>query len=356
MRHRPAPLTAALLLAAVACSDAPSPTAAPTEVIAPDARVAGQPACSAPPVTLAINALYPPAERGLAQRTFLRARALGIIGRPETAVSGFVALAADALAREGAGTLLDPAGPATTQQKVVELVDRLYVCGGREPVGDVLLDILTDPNRGLRDYAAGPALPGVPFQLTSPSRNFAVADPDGDFFDEPALVIVERLPDAPLQDAYTEFPPRYHVTVLPYAAQANFDDADGTPGPEDVVSGPATAIVGVCPSDRHPPFSELSVLRIPETFLESDPELLAGEELHGEYGLDCSALPPYVAGAEPFSARRFLASLRRAGSIAAGWIAPAPLHAAVVDGGIGGRPRLYSSFVAVHTPKAPTVR
>ena len=65
------------------------------------------------------------------------------------------------------------------------------------------------------------------------------------------------------------------MTVLPYTAQANFDDvSDPGYGPEDVLDTGARADVATCPGPGHAAHGAMGVLRRPEAFLNERTALL----------------------------------------------------------------------------------
>lgn len=337
MRLRSA-LVAAPLLAALACTDAPSPTASSVDALA---RQSSSGDVCVPPVAVgAITSVYPPRLRGATLQRFQQARALADREGPDAAWPEFLALTGDVLAREAAGTLLDPAGRRTTADAVVLLVDQLYACGGREPVGETIGEVI----RNGVDVAITTVTPNEPTQLVVPSANFGVVDEVGSFFDEPALLIIERVPDDPpfVPQVYTEHPPRYRAHVLPASAQANFGR---TPVPGD-----PTILVIICPADPHPALDELTILRIPDAFPADPAQLLDAQQVHG-HGVTCTDAGEYPApqlGAAGSFGGRMFGALRRGAASAFGWLAPQPLYA--VDGGIGGRTFFMSSFVAIASP------
>lgn len=337
MRLRPA-LAAASLLTALACADAPPPTAISADATASRA-IASTAVCEPSEVVGTITTLYPPTLRGLSIQRFQRARVLGMRRGPDAAWPGFLALAADVIAREAADELLDPPGPQTAAEGATRLVDQLYVCGGREPIGDVLGGVLES---GV-DVAITTVAPEQPTRLVVPSRNFGVVDETGGFFDEPALLVLERIPDEPpfLPATLVEHPPRYRALVLPASAQTNFGTV---PGP-----GSPSILVIICPAEPHPSLDDLTLLRVPDDFPATDAQVLDAEPVL-DPDVTCSEVDPYpvAIGAESGIGGRVFGALRRAGSAAFGWLAPEPLYA--VDGGIGGRTFFMSSFVAVGRP------
>lgn len=342
MRIRSA-LAVAPLLVAIACTDGAPPTANGGDAAASARRAGTAPTCETTAVVGSITSLYPPRDRGATLRRFHGARVTALRGDVESAWPEFLGLAADALERATAGTLLDPRGPTMAADGAVRLVDQLYACGGRAPVGDVLGDVLA----GGVDVAFTVVLPGEPTTLVVPSANFGVKDTEGGFFDEAALLVIERVPDSPpfVPETFTEYPPRYKVYVLPETAQANFGRTVG--------AGDPTIQVIICPADPHPSLDDLTILRVPDDFPTTAAHPLDTEHVH-DPDVTCSEVDPYpgtTGAAQGFGARVF-GALRHAGAAAFGWLAPEPLYA--VDGGIGGRTSLLSQFVAVARESAPT--
>ncbi|HEY0970934.1 MAG TPA: hypothetical protein VGE02_08190 [Gemmatimonadales bacterium] len=329
------------LVAAAACQDAPD-SALPTEVAA--ARVGARAGCDAGTIQNRINRLYPvgPA-RASAHAQFNEARRDDRAGRGSEADLGFIGLAAETIGRLARGELQPSSSPL--DPLVDDLVERLYACAGI-PVPD--LDGLLPPDLSpIRDIAVGAGVPGESFEVVTPSGNASVSG-GTDFLDAAALILVYRLPDDDQfsDGTFQEYPPRYHVTVEPYDAQANYD-AGAPTGPS---SSEPLATVSVCPGDPHPhPLTQLSVLRRPEPFLDEGVALLP---FAPSVAVACVELPPFAAatlpGADHSLGGRLAALWSRvvngAGGLLTSAFSPAPLYA--VDGGIGGRTRLLSDFVA----------
>ena len=345
MRLRSA-LAAAPLLVAIACAD--DPPAGPPSISTAQARaqggIIGDDECEPARIIVLIATTLPPRERGAAQRDFTSARRLDAAGDNDAAWPTYLALAEQTLEHALAGRLRNPPGPLTAVEAAVTLVDLLYQCGERPPVAATIRDILT----GARDFVVETVGPNEPTQIVVPSANFGIVNEAGDFFDEQALLIIERVPDDPpfLPQQYTEYPPRYQVYVLPASAQANFG---GTPGP-----GSPTMLVVICPGDPHPDVDEMDILRVPDAYPAEPAQLLDAEHVHG-YGVTCTDAGEYPApqvGAAPSLGDRMVGALQRGAATAFGWLAPEPLYA--VDGGIGGRTFLMSSYVAVARERAPT--
>lgn len=336
-------LVAAPLLAVIACADDP-PAAPPSVTATPDARLVGADGCQATQIVVLIATSLPPRERGAAERDFIRARLLDVGGQNELAWPTYVALSEQVLEHAKAGTLRNPPGPLTANAAAVQLIELLYQCGGRPPVGDVIFDVI---ERG-RDVAIATVAPGVPTSIVVPSKNFGIVDEEGGFFDEPAMIIIERVPDDPpfLPQEYTEHPPRYQVRVLPATAQTNFGGPIGPTSP--------SILIVICPRDPHPNLDDLDILRIPDGFPAEPAQRLDAEHVHG-HGVTCTdpgSFPASEARAARSVGGRMASAVRRGASAAFGWLAPQPLYA--VDGGIGGRTFVMSSFVAVGEPTTPT--
>ncbi len=335
-------LTALLISLAAACRDAPD-SALPTEVDA--ARTGVLATCTQGTIRSRIDLLYPAGPpRTQAHQAFNQAIKDDGAGFAGEADLGFTGLAAGTVARRERGELL----PAASSQNapVDDLVRRLYACADI-PVPDFAALLPPDVSP-MHDIAIGAGVPGLPFEVVTPSGNFSVSG-GGDFLDGPAVFVVFRLTDEEgrAYRQFTAYPPAYRVRVSPYDAQANYDDGARLDG----VEGAPWARVTVCPGDpHHHPLSDLQVLRREDPIVGYRSTFIPRTE---PATIGCSALPPYSLAAVGSSTDHSLGgrlatlwsrAVHGAGDLLTAAFVPPPLHA--VDGGIGGRAELLSDFVA----------
>ena len=242
------------------------------------------------------------------------------------------------------------AAPAGSELRTIvnELASLILVCSRQPEVAAPLLELLNLPEeqRLVRDIAFTVVSPEKDLLLTTPKKHFALTAPRR-FFDETGLLIVSRIRD---DDEFegaglTEYPPRYNVTLIPYTAQANFNNVgDPSYGPEDVTDTGVSAEVAICPGPSHPhPTTGIQVLRRPEPFLSEPPAFLRPSTSATMYVTCKDGHESYLAAA-PTRSDRLLAGIHRAGARVADLFLPRLAYA--VDGGIGGSTRLYSDYVA----------
>ena len=348
-RFRLAVVPVVALLAA-ACQDRVSPVA--PEVAAPRASVVAT-ACDADADARAhalINLIYPEGRaRDLAHDRFNKGRQAAEKGRLADSWTIYAPLLADIAARAAA------APPDSELPGYVnELASLILVCSRQPGVDPALLDVLNLPEeeRIERDIAFTVVSPTTDLQLVTPKRHFGVSAPAA-FFDETALLVISRIADAPpfLGTQFTEYPPRFNVTLLPYTAQANFDDvAPLGYGPEDVRNEGVVAEMAICPGPDHPD-AGVRVLRRPEPFLAEPTALLPLSVPAVATLLACAEAgsTPYPSLAVSPSGRAF-AGFASVATRVADLLLPRTAHA--VDGGIGGRTTLLSDYVGA-TPILP---
>lgn len=292
-----------------------------------------------------VNGIFGPGERDAWHLRFNKGRQAAARGRLADSWTIYAPLLAEISARANAAPADSP-----LRADVNELTSLVLVCSEQPEVPAALLDLLNLPEaeRLLRDVAFTVVSPTTPLALFSPKHHFAVGAPAG-FFDETALLVVSRIADGDQFDPsrFVEYPPRFNVTLIPYTAQANFDNVDpATYGPEDVFDEGVRADVAICPTFSHDGEQhDFRVLRRPEAFLNEPTALLPMSTPAIAAGLSCldAGQAPYVAAA-PSDADRFLAGLYRAGSLLADAFLPRAAYA--VDGGIGGRTAFFSDYVA----------
>lgn len=340
-RFRLAVVPVVALLAA-ACQDRGSPVA--PEVAAPRASVVAT-TCDAAADARAhelLNLVFAPGERDSWHLVFNRGRQAAEQGRLADAWTIYAPLLAEIAARAAAA----PAG-STLPGVVNELASLILVCSGQPGVDPALLALLNLPEaeRIERDVAFTVVSPTTNLQLVTPKRHFGVSAPAA-FFDETALLVISRIADAPpfLGTHFTEYPPRFNVTLIPYTAQANFDDvAPLGYGPEDVLDEGVFAEIAICPGPGHPD-ADVRVLRRPEPFLAEPTALLPLSVPAVATLLACAE-----AGSTPYPSLALSPSERAFAGVAsvamrvAGLLQPRAAHA--VDGGIGGRTSLFSDYV-----------
>lgn len=296
-------------------------------------------------------------EREVMHQRFNKGRQAAEKGLLDEAWAIYAPLLAEISARAAAA----PAG-SELPGIVNELTSLILVCSRQPNVPAPLLDLLNLPEeeRVLRDITFTIVSPDADLFLVTPKKHFGLSA-DATFFDETALLVVSRIPDTPpfLEAQFTEYPPRYNVTLIPYTAQQNFDNVgDPSYGPEDVVDAGVLANVAICAGPDHP-HDGLRVLRRPEPFLNEPTALLElsldAPALLGSLACSDAGSTPYPSLALTPSARVF-AGLSSATTRLASVLLPRVAHA--VDGGIGGTTRLYSDYVAaapVLSPRAPVV-
>lgn len=340
-RFRLAAVAPVALLAA-ACQDQ-APPVAPERAIARASVVATT--CDAIADERAhalINVVFAAGERDPWHVTFNKGRQAAEQGRLDDAWTIYAPLLAEIAARAAAA----PAG-STLPGIANELASLILVCSGQPGVDPALLDLLNLPEdqRIERDVAFTVVSPNANLFLVTPKRHFGVGAPAA-FFDETALLVVSRIADAPpfLGAQFTEYPPRFNVTLVPYTAQANFDNvAPASYGPEDVLDENVFADIAICPGPGHPE-SGVRVLRRPEPFLAEPTALLPLTVPAVATALECAG-----AGSTPFPSlalsrgERVLEGLASVATRVGGLLLPRAAHA--VDGGIGGRTMLFSDYV-----------
>lgn len=344
-RYRGEVLALLLTAAATACQD--SSPSLPTE--APVSMVSAPGTCDPTDIRALIDDLYPQgAPRTEARARFDDADAKSQAGQVEPARLGYVVLAADVIGRRWQGQLLTPP-VISPDAEARDLIVRLYTCASLTAPTETRLAALRPPGTigSLLDLVVGAAIPGQPFLVVTPSRNFSVSG-DGDFFVEPALIVAFRIPDGSDLSGgqYDEYAPYYRVRVDPYSAHESVwgkflpstDPSDGGP----------LATVSMCMGDPHPtPLSDARVLLGTAELPGSPTVVLPVDE---PSGVMCNQLPPYLAASASIRRSRegrlaalWQRTVQLAGGVLLSAFSPAPLYA--VDGGIGGGTRVLASFV-----------
>lgn len=313
------------------------------------------------PITNAIVALFPDnGLRGAASTRFRNiTRQFCVRNADAAGIEQMHALVEFTIAQYSAGNLLDPNGPniPSRSQAVYDLIKLLYAYVGMETSFTIPAQAFI---RASWDGAVGFAKPGTSLVLTASSGDFATqADPG--FFVAPAVVVISRLPDAtPFQQTYTEYPPRYQITVSPKEAQANYGKA--------VTDASPRAFTAVCPgedaeTENHPETAALRMLRYadPRDPVARPTEILPASEVAVPL-LKCQPFADSPEGGFPELAqtnsqfeRLTVAgrvAIRKAASSVASLLLPKVAYA--WDGGVGGRSFEYSGFVAVDPGGSPT--
>lgn len=349
MRHRSrfrGELLVLLAAAATACQD--SSPSLPTE--APVTMVSAPGTCDPTAIRGLIDDLYPEGTpRTGARARFDDADAKTQAGQVEQARLGYLVLAADVIGRRWQGQLLTPPVVSPDAQ-ARDLIVRLYACADLTAPTETRLASLKPPAiQPLLDLVVGAAVPGQPFLVVTPSRNFSLSG-GGTFFVEPALIVAYRIPDGSNLSGGTqdEYAPYYRVRVDPYSAQESvwgrflpsYDPSDGGP----------LATASVCMGDPHPhPLSSARVLLRTAASPGSPTVVLPTAE---PTGVLCNQLPPYLAASASVRGSRegrlaalWQRTVQLAGGALLSAFSPAPLYA--VDGGIGGGTRLMADFVGM---------